>query len=300
MPHQQPVVEVYTSDQHRFELIHVPARQARASLLFLPGMGVSARQYIAFGQALSHRGIETFIHEWRGLGSSSLRAGRQTDWGYRELLEEDLLCAVGELRRHARHSKLIFGGHSLGSQLACLLAAMRPDACSGLLIVAGGAPYWKAFSGWMRLGLPVVFRGMPATAAVIGHYPGRRLGFAGREARGVIRDWTRSGRSGMYAPSGVETDLETGMRRLDLPVLGLRMADDWFVPQTSLNWLTSKLTRARIEQRIVDRQGLGGPADHYRWMREPETSADIIAEWAGLSAGRRQSEAASAAATRRA
>lgn len=279
MPHQQPVIKVLTPDQHRFELIHVQSPKPRARLLFLPGMGVSARQYIDFGWALSAHGVETFIHEWRGLGSSSLRADRATDWGYRELLEQDLLSAVEQVHKHCPGQGLILGGHSLGSQLACLLGVLQPEACAGLLIVAGGAPYWKAFSGWMRWGLPSVFVGMPTISALVGHYPGRRLGFAGREARGVIRDWTRSGRSGVYRPVGINTNLEQGLAELSVPALSLRMAEDWFVPQTSVDWLTGKLSSARHEQQVLGRDQLSGPADHYRWMREPAASARAIADW---------------------
>ena len=297
MPHQQPVVEVVTSDCHRFELIRIPAIHARARLLFLPGMGLSARHYIAFAQALSRHGVESFIHEWRGIGSSSLRASRTADWGYRELLEQDLVASVARIQAQDGDQALILGGHSLGSQLACLLGAGRPQACSGLLIVAGGAPYWKAFSGWMRWGLPAIFFGMPSIAAVVGHYPGRQLAFAGREARGVIRDWTLSGRRGVYAPTGIEHDLEHGMRTLAVPALSLRMADDWFVPQSSLDWLKNKLPSASHEQAVLTRDDLAGPADHYRWMREPAGSARVIADWLDRQP---RAEAAKAAASNRA
>lgn len=300
MPHQQPVLEVLTPDRHRFELIHVPASQARARLLFLPGMGLSARQYIGFAQALSRYGIETYIHEWRGIGSSSLRASRALNWGYRELLEQDLLSAVAKIQAHAGDQPLILGGHSLGSQLACLLGALRPQACSGLLILAGGAPYWRAFGGRMRWGLPALFFGMPTIAALVGHYPGRRLGFAGRESRGVIRDWTMSGRSGVYAPAAIDHDLEQAMRKLAVPALSLRMAEDWFVPQSSLDWLQGKLASAVHEQIVLTRDRLSGPADHYRWMREPESSALAISDWLDRQPYSGSPEVASAAASKRA
>lgn len=279
MPHQQAVVEVRTADHHRFELIHIPSPQARTSLLFLPGMGLSARQYIDFGLALSAHGVECFIHEWRGIGSSSLRADRAHDWGYRELLEQDLLAAVAAIQAVSGRAQILLGGHSLGSQLACLLGALKPQACAGLLIVGGGAPYWKAFSGSMRWGLPALFIGMPAVAGLVGHYPGRRLGFGGREARGVIRDWTRSGRSGLYAPLGMAADLEDGMRRLAVPVFSLLMAEDWFVPQASLDWLVGKLPAARHARQVMGSEQMSGPADHYRWMREPQAAAGAIAGW---------------------
>ena len=279
MPHQQPVVPVQTADGHVFELIRVPAAGASKRLLFLPGMGLSARQYIDFGQALARRGVEVFIHEWRGIGSSSLRADRRHDWGYAELLQQDLDAALNALSCDDDGQGCIIGGHSLGSQLACLLAAMRPEACAGVLIVAGGSPYWRQFSGWMRWILATMFVGMPALSGLLGHYPGRRLGFAGREARGVIRDWTASGRSGRYAPKGLTVDLESGLRALEVPTLAIHMQDDWFVPQASLTWLLTKLSSSPISQSTLDGRLLQGAADHYRWMREPEPAVERIGQW---------------------
>lgn len=249
-------------------------------MLFLPGMGLSARQYIGFSRALAASGIETLIHEWRGLGSSSLRASRTMDWGYRELLELDLDAAIDAARALAGERPLIIGGHSLGSQLALLAAARRPHDAQGLLIVAGGAPYWRCFSGWMRLTLHAIFFGMPAVAGLVGYYPGRRLGFAGREARGVINDWAASGRSGRYRPANMDFDFEAALGRLGQPLLSARMSDDWFVPQASLDWLSGKLGSAIQQQADIDGGDMDGPADHYRWMKAPASTAAAVADWA--------------------
>ncbi len=279
MPHDQPVIPIETPDSHAFELIHVPARTAAARLLFLPGMGLTARHYIPFAKSLAGGGIDTLIHEWRGLGSSSLRASRDADWGYRELLVHDLESSIKKALAMDPSRPLLIGGHSLGSQLALLAAARRPDDICGLLIVAGGAPYWRCFKGWMRFALRGVFVGMPAVARVIGHYPGRRLGFAGREARGVITDWAGSGTSGIYAPTGMEFDFETALASVSAPLLSVRMADDWFVPQASLDWLTDKLPSAERQEIEISADGEQKPADHYRWMKEPDTTAAAILRW---------------------
>ena len=66
---------------------------ARRSLLWLPALGVAARHYLPLAQALARRDTAVFLHEWRGHGSSSLRAGRGCDWGYRELLQLDLAAS---------------------------------------------------------------------------------------------------------------------------------------------------------------------------------------------------------------
>src|SRR5690606_21940923 len=79
-------IAVDAGDGHRWQLLaRVPATPRR-SLLWLPALGIAARHYASLADALAARGIATFVHEWRGNGSSSLRASRQQDWGYRELL----------------------------------------------------------------------------------------------------------------------------------------------------------------------------------------------------------------------
>ncbi len=278
MPHDQPVVPVEAADGHAFELIRVPAACREASLLFLPGMGISARHYIGFGRALAERGIEVFIHEWRGLGSSTRRAERTVNWGYRELLELDLMAALDTLGEH-HQGPLLLGGHSLGSQFACLLAARHPESCRGIVIVAGGAPYWREFPWAMKLLLGPAFFAMPSIAAVVGHYPGNRLGFAGREARGVVSDWARTGRSGVYQAPGLDPGLEVRMAELERPVLGLRLEKDWFVPAGSLAWLTGKLEQCQVRTEMIPDTDMSAPADHYGWMHSPEAVSQRIAAW---------------------
>ncbi len=278
MPHDQPVVAVRADDGHRFELIHVPAEAPSQTVYFLPGMGLSARHYIDFGQALAENGIEVFIHEWRGIGSSNVRAARICDWGYRELLEMDLDIALAAACKQSGQDRVIIAGHSLGSQFACMLAALKPERCNALALIAGGSPYWRVFDWHMKLVMIAVMFGFPLVASIRGHYPGKSLGFAGRESRGVISDWTRSARTGEYRPRGVDTDLEAGMRKLTVPAIGINMAEDWFVPDASLHWLTGKLSGCNVEHRTIEASE-NFPADHYAWMKQPEATVNELLGW---------------------
>ena len=277
MPHDQPVLPVESRDGHRFELIHVAAERPRNGLLFLPGMGLSARLFIRFGRALAERGTSVFIHEWRGNGSSSVRASRQSNWGYRELLD-DLEAARLAVAEHAPGDYLI-GGHSLGAQFACLSAAIDPRDCRGLVILAGGSPYWRTFGLPMKTVMMTIMFAFPALGSLIGYYPGKRVGFAGNEARDVMADWARSARTGRYEPTGIDMDLEVRLHALRLPVLAIDMADDWFVPKASLDWLAGKLDGCEVTRRTVEAGEDGGKADHYAWMKRPERTAEAIGEW---------------------
>ena len=281
MAHDQAVVAVEATDGHRFELIHVPAEGEHPAqgLLCLPGMGLTARQYIPFAKSLAAQGISVWIHEWRGLGSSSWRAGRHCDWGYQQLIEVDLAAALAALP----DQPLVFAGHSLGSQLAAILAGHHPERCAGLVVIAGGAPWVNAFNWRMRNILRVLFYSMPALVAVLGHFPGKTLGFAGREARTVMTDWARTGLTGQYRVPGMATDNEQAMSQVRCPVLSVRMAEDWFVTPASLEWLTQKLGSPIHQREVLDRQALGLPesqaADHYIWMKEPAAVSALLKTW---------------------
>src|SRR5487761_1542209 len=96
---QLVVIPVAVADGSRFELQCVqPAGGWRQLLYWLPAMGISARHYLPLAEALAAHGVALAVHEWRGIGSSNRRAGRACDWGYRELLQDDLPAGLAALR----------------------------------------------------------------------------------------------------------------------------------------------------------------------------------------------------------
>ena len=84
------ILAVQCDDGHRYEVIACVPAHPIARLLWLPALGVAARHYLPLAQALAAKGVAVYLHEWRGNGSSSLRPSRALDWGYREVLEQDL------------------------------------------------------------------------------------------------------------------------------------------------------------------------------------------------------------------
>jgi len=263
-------LDAAAADGHRFQLLARLPAQPRASLLWLPAMGIAARHYLPFAEALAARGIGVFVHEWRGGGSSAWRAGRDCDWGYRELLTLDIPASEALVAQHAPGVPRILGGHSLGGQLACCRLGLSPDSAGRLWLVGSGAPYWRAFPLRTKWWLPFVYRFLAWLAERHGALPGRRIGFGGQEARGVIRDWSRSGLSGRYAAAGVDVDLEAAMGALTLDAHAVVLERDWLGPLPSLRFLLSKLRHARQRIDVLDAATLGTRADHYAWMKQPQ------------------------------
>jgi len=263
------------SDGHAWSLSCAIPPRPSASLLWLPALGVAARHYRTFADALAARGIAVFVHEWRGNGSSNLRASRAVDWGYRELLLADLPASDAAVAAALPGVRRIVGGHSLGGQMACMrlgLAALHndPRIPTALWLAASGAPYWPTWPLPQRLAMPLIYRFLPWLAQVNGTLPGRRIGFGGNEARGLIRDWGRTALSGVYAARGIEADIEAGMAQVCVDARAVRMDDDWLVPRASQDFLLGKLPLARVETVELGARELGVRADHFAWMKQPD------------------------------
>ncbi|MCW5580300.1 MAG: alpha/beta fold hydrolase [Luteimonas sp.] len=274
LPHE---FEVATADGHAYRLLARLPATPRRTLLWLPALGIAARHYVPFAEALAARGVAVFVHEWRGSGSSNLRADRAHDWGYRDVLVQDLPASSAAIDRVLPSgAPRLIGGHSLGGQLACCRLALAPGTADGLWLVASGAPYWRAFPRPHRLWLPFAYRFLPWLAQRRGYLPGRRLGFGGNEARSLIGDWARSAISGRYEAAGLDADLEAGMARLTLPVRALVLSDDWLTPASSTRFLLSKLPAADVLLAEFDRARAGTTPDHYAWMKQPSAVADWL------------------------
>jgi predicted alpha/beta hydrolase len=255
------------------------AAAASSVAVVLPAMGVDASYYDPFGQALAARGVVALTAELRGNGSSSLRAGRGVDFGYRELVEHDVVTAVAAARQRFPGMPVRLVGHSLGGHLSVLFAAMRPRAVDGIVLIAAGTPYFRAYRGRGRAYVLLGSLALRGISAALGYLPGRAVGFGGREARRLIAEWAHLARSGRFAFSGAPADLPSALATADLPVLALSLAEDTYAPRGAVDHLAGMLARAAITRRHTRRGELGDGIDHFRWVRRPDGVADIVVEW---------------------
>jgi predicted alpha/beta hydrolase len=174
-----------------------------------PAMGVRARYYRPFAAELRAAGLAVVVADLRGNGASTPTPSRADRYGYAELAD-DVGAVLAALKPRLDGRNRLLVGHSLGGQAALLhLALHGADEVDAVALIAVGIPYWRSYPGLRGLGLLPYTQGIAATAAVLGVWPG--WGFGGRQARGVMRDWAYTARTGRF-PRLNGTDTEAPAR----------------------------------------------------------------------------------------
>jgi predicted alpha/beta hydrolase len=234
-------------------------------VLIVPAMGMPASYYHRFGESLAAAGLHCSLMELRGHEREGGRVpGRSYDFGYADMVA-DVADAVEATATAVPHAPIVLLGHSMGGQVGIMYAALHPDALSGILLVASSTPHWRTWSPWM-LPLSQVLAGL---GAVLGHFPGRRLRFAGRESRRVIRDWAHLARTGRFVAG------EDGLAGVRLPVLAISVEGDRLGPERAVDALAAKLPDAAVVREHLDVAGI----DHFKWARRPEVVIPRIVAW---------------------
>ena len=256
-------------------------------LAILPGMGVEASFYLPLAGALVAGGLNVVTVDLRGLGLSSVRAGRHTDFGFRQILTLDLPAVLEQLRLEFPGNRPFLLGHSLGGPLACLYAAVSAEELSGLILAAAPSAYFRGWRFPLDLGVLAGEQLAMVLSRAFGYMPGHRIGFAGREARGVIRDWAYQGRTGRYRVATDPRDFDTLLGRVELPVLALSFTDDVSAPARAVDHLVGKMPASRLTRRHLAPRDLGAKElGHFKWARQRNTVAPLIADWVRATAAR--------------
>ena len=261
-----------------FALLLFPAADPAApAILIEPAMGVTAGYYAPLAEALCAAGYNTAVAELRGHEESGGRKpGWGYDFGYYEMLSEDWPQAVQAVKARFPNSAFYLLGHSLGGQISCLYAASYPNTLSGLILIACSSVYWRL---WPR-GFLLYSQIVPLVAGLLGHFPGQRFRFAGREARGVMGDWARQARTGRFMIGRPRTDYEPKLAQVTLPVLAVSFSTDFFAPKHAMNGLLAKFPKAQLSRHHLDPKAMGvDGVDHFRWVRKPQVVLPTITEW---------------------
>lgn len=247
----------------------------------LPAMGVKASYYVPLAQSLTKAGCHAVTADWRGIGLSSIRASKQVDFGFREMLEMDIPELIKTVQKAFPNHPLYFLGHSLGGQLGAIYLSRHHVAdVKGLVMIACATPFYKGWDGLAALRLWLVARAFKAIAQLVGYFPGKKVGFAGREARTVMYDWCYVARTHTYKIAHSDFDYDVALKKMALPVLAMSFSADNFAPEKAAKLMLDKIPSATITHLHFQPADTGGKAyGHFNWAKEPDFFVEQIREW---------------------
>jgi predicted alpha/beta hydrolase len=273
-------------DLARSEPIPLPAwfreaERAEATIVLMAALGVAAKYYERLAEALTLAGFNVLLLEQRGHGASPVRPSRRVTWGLREPLLGEVRAAIEWAREHDGALPVYLMGHSLGGHYASMSVGLDPDAVDGVILVGCSSPWIGGFDGNVRARIKLLHLLIPATTCVLGYYPGDRVGFGGREARGLMCDWLAFSKTNIYRAEGLPRDIEAGIAAYRGSVLSVRMSGDDFAPERGVDAVVRKYASARVSSRVLGEKDLGVAPDHFRWAKAPSGVVRVILEWHG-------------------
>ncbi|MGH2958554.1 MAG: alpha/beta hydrolase family protein [Solirubrobacterales bacterium] len=255
--------------------VDTPPEATARVIVLLAAMGTPAKYYDRFVKGLVDRGHPVVRLRWRDEDREF--PINNPGYGYADLAEVDAPAAISWAREKFGEDPIVLG-HSLGGQIASISAAGSAPL-AGIAVIASGTNYWRGSGLRWALGIGAVSVIAPIIVRIFGYWPGGRLGFGGRQAAGVMRDWARLGRTGRFEPDQAKTDLEGNLRDYDGHFLSLTISGDVYVSKGATESLLTKLTSAQIERKrwSPDERSERG---HFGWTRAESKPAEIIHEWA--------------------
>ena len=257
-----------------FTLTVVRAADPEApTVLVVPAMGMPAGYYDKLIVAFAEAGINVGRMEQRGHEELGGRvAGWSYDFGYADLVD-DIAAAVdrlGELIPASAGAAYVLG-HSLGGQAASAYAALHPDRVAGLVYVASQTPYWRNYGP----GFLVASQVMGLVGRVVGHFPGKQLKFAGREARTLMKEWARYARTGRLRFGSPARDITAEMRALKKPALIVSIEGDWLAPSATVDEIQRRMPGLDVARVHLVEPGI----DHFKWARRPGSTITAVLDW---------------------
>lgn len=249
-------------------------------IICMPAMGVAASYYEPLALNLCSQGFQVVTSDLRGIGHSSVRASKSVNFGYHEMVSFDWPAIVKTVKNIFPDNPVYLLGHSLGGQLNALYASQNQEQISGIIFVAAGSVYYKSWAFPKSIGILLGTQLARLISKMWGYLPGKQLGFGGREARTVIRDWAHCALTGYYELKNSLFNFEKALAEIKLPVLAITLEGDNLAPVTSAKNLCEKMCNATIHyQHMTELEMETSGLNHFKWVRYSLPIAEKIRYW---------------------
>lgn len=262
---------------------HIWEGQERPALVIVnAATGVLARYYHRYASYLAERGHSVITYDYRGIGQSRPENLRQCGFRWSDWGTLDFAAVLFAADRLAAGRPIYVVGHSFGGFLPGM--AQGFERCSGLLTVGAQYAYWLDYAHASRISMRLKWHvAMPLITAVLGYFPGRRLGWLEDLPAGVAFEWAfRRARMEDNLPRGVSAEIVRRLAAFQGPLLAVSASDDPYGSEAAIDRALSYYSGARKSRSTVSPSELGrDQIGHFDLFhdRHRETFWDATARW---------------------
>ena len=172
---------------------------------------------------------------------------------------------VPQLVNYSAHDSTYLIGHSLGGQLATIYSALSNIPVIG---IATGNIYFKNWSGLQRLKMLQVLTIFKPMTMLYGYFPGYKVGFGDKEARGLMDNWCHLIKTGRF--DFIDGNLKAGKGR----GLFIHIEGDTYSPYPAVKHLSKLCAESKLISVKLPEHLKGDP--HGVWIKDPDFIIDHI------------------------
>ena len=256
------MIDLPTGEAIAARFFHPPG-ESRGAALIAPAMAVPQRYYEDFAYYLAANGLTVATFDLRGIGRS--RPAKLSNLGVNvvDWAQMDCRAMVDALAARTEGQPFFWIAHSLGGQIVSLVP--NRDRITKMITIASGSGYWRIGAPkFKRLALLLWYVIEPASQALFGYFPGKRLNIVGDLPPRVMRQWRSWCLHPEYAV-GVEDGARELFATVEFPIVSLSFADDEYMSRQSIESLHGFYTGTTPKLvRLPGSHGIG----HFGFFKE--------------------------------
>ena len=119
---------------------------------------------------------------------------------------------------------------------------------------------------------------MPVFAMIPGYYPGKRLGFGGRESIAMMQQWCQWAKTGSF-----DFDKQSGradkVAQFSGPLLSISFERDQFASDAALDRAVAPFVNSSVTRIRLGEKQQGEYLGHTGWAKSPAGVVTAVREW---------------------
>lgn len=246
-----------------------PAKsESKGVCIIATATGVAQRLYEDFANWLTEHNYTAVTFDYDGIGLSIDRHVKYSKSDKLSWAQQDCPAVLDFVKKEFPQQKITWIGHSVGAHMLGFMEN-TDDIAKAITVGAGTGTWWYNAAPTKRVAWFLWYFLVPATAPLMGYFPGNKLKIMCDLPKGVIMQWRRWCLKKDYA-IGYEGDwLKRNFANTKMPMTSIAFTDDDMMSMKNVEMLHGFFTGAdkkmvKVKPADIGQKRIG----HIGWHKE--------------------------------